>query len=86
MKSFQTGTEAGPHPELLDTRATVHLAARRAEEALRDLRQAVAEAPAAAKYLHLAQAHLPETERRRGGSVWGRSLRAFSERVRGTQV
>jgi tetratricopeptide (TPR) repeat protein len=50
--------EAGPHPEFLDTRAVIYLKMGRADRAVADLRQAVAEGPTAAKYLHLAQAHL----------------------------
>jgi tetratricopeptide (TPR) repeat protein len=50
--------EVGPYPELLDTRAMVHLTGSRADLAVRDLHQAIAQATAPAKYhFHLAQAH-----------------------------
>src|SRR5262245_15036373 len=47
---------AGPHPELLDTRALVLLKAGKALLAVDDLNQAIAQAPTPAMYLHLAQA------------------------------
>jgi lipopolysaccharide biosynthesis regulator YciM len=55
--------EAGPDAELLDTRGLVHLACKRAEEAVQSLEQAVATAPSAARYFHLAQAHLLARDR-----------------------
>lgn len=45
----------GPHPDLLDTRALVHLAAGEDEEAVADLEQAVLQ-PSDLKFLHLAYA------------------------------
>jgi predicted Zn-dependent protease len=54
---------AGAHPELLDTRAVIQVRANRADLALADLNQAVALAPSAAKYFHLAQARLLANER-----------------------
>lgn len=45
----------GPHPDLLDTRGVVLLAAGKAPEALNDLQEAVL-APSAPKFLHLAMA------------------------------
>jgi tetratricopeptide (TPR) repeat protein len=51
---------AGPLPFLLDTRATISLAMGRTAEAVKDLRQAIADAPTAAKHFHLAQALLAE--------------------------
>ena len=48
---------AGPLPDLLDTRAAVHLTLGQAGPALEDLGPAIAEAPTGAKYFHLAQAH-----------------------------
>lgn len=48
---------AGPLPDLLDTRGSIHLAIGQADPAVQDLEQAVAEAPAAALYFHLAQAY-----------------------------
>lgn len=45
----------GPHPDLLDTRALVHLAAGEEKEAIADLEQAVLQ-PSDVKFLHLAYA------------------------------
>jgi tetratricopeptide (TPR) repeat protein len=57
----------GPHPDLLDTRGIILLAAGRAPEALEDLQQAVL-APSASKFLHLAmaqaEARQPEAAKR----------------------
>lgn len=47
----------GPIPDLLDTRARVYLALGRAIEAIQDLEDAIAEAPTALRYFHLAMAH-----------------------------
>jgi len=47
----------GPLPRQLDTRAVVYLAAGKSDLAIADLEQAVAEAPTAARYFHLAQAY-----------------------------
>ncbi|HWE37739.1 MAG TPA: tetratricopeptide repeat protein [Isosphaeraceae bacterium] len=48
---------AGAQPALLDTRAVVLLATGRFDPAIRDLEQAIAAEPEAAKYFHLARAH-----------------------------
>lgn len=59
---------SGPLPFLLDTRASVHLAAGRNRLAIQDLEDSIAEAPGAAAYFHLAQAHVAagdETEAKR---------------------
>jgi len=45
----------GPHPDLLDTRALVHLAVGEDKEAVADLEQAVLQ-PSDVKFLHLAYA------------------------------
>jgi tetratricopeptide (TPR) repeat protein len=47
---------AGPLPELLDTRGLSHLAAGRAEQAVKDCRAAVKQNPTPGGYFHLAQA------------------------------
>lgn len=51
--------ELGPHPDLLDTRGVVNLAAGDAEQALKDLREATLQ-PTATKLLHLACAQLQD--------------------------
>jgi hypothetical protein len=48
---------AGPEAALLDTRAVVCLALRQSRQALRDLQDAIAQAPTGPRYFHLAQAH-----------------------------
>ena len=55
----------GPGAGLLDTRGVIHLKAGRADEAVRDLEDAVAEAPTASHYFHLAQAYLMANKRDR---------------------
>ncbi|MDR3622644.1 MAG: tetratricopeptide repeat protein [Paludisphaera borealis] len=48
----------GPIPEFLDTRAIVYLTHGESKRAIEDLENAVAIAPSATKYFHLAQAYL----------------------------
>ena len=50
--------QAGPAPALLDTRAVIHLTAKESDLALRDLEEAIASAPEAAMFFHLARANL----------------------------
>lgn len=50
--------EVGPLPFLLDTRASIFLAMKQPEPAIRDLKLAIADTPSPAKYFHLAQAWL----------------------------
>ena len=47
--------ELGPHPDVLDTRGVVLLAAGKGQEAIADLKEAIL-VPTAAKYIHLAAA------------------------------
>jgi predicted Zn-dependent protease len=47
--------ELGPHPDVLDTRGVVLLAAGKGEESIAELKESLL-APSATKYLHLAQA------------------------------
>jgi tetratricopeptide (TPR) repeat protein len=49
---------AGPSATLLDTRAVVELTLGHTDRAIRDLEEVAAQAPTAAVYFHLAQAHL----------------------------
>ena len=60
--------ELGPHPDVLDTRGTVMLAAGRPQEAVADLEEAVL-APTAAKYLHLASALARQQQRDKARSA-----------------
>jgi tetratricopeptide (TPR) repeat protein len=55
---------AGPAAELLNTRGLIHLGAGRAEQAVKDLLAAVKQAPAPARYFHLAQAQYAAGEQR----------------------
>jgi tetratricopeptide (TPR) repeat protein len=53
----------GPVPELLDTRGIIDLKSGDVQRAIEDLKQAVAGSPTAAKYFHLAEAHLAANNR-----------------------
>jgi len=53
--------ELGPHPDVLDTRGIVLLAAGKSAESIADLREAVL-VPSATKYLHLASALASEQQ------------------------
>lgn len=53
----------GPAATLLDTRGTVYLAMGKADKAIADLEEAVAQEPAASYYFHLARAHLLRGDR-----------------------
>ena len=53
----------GPLPELLDTRGIVYLRSGDVKHAIEELKQAVARAPTAAKYFHLAQAYLADKQK-----------------------
>ena len=64
LKSIdQTITLSGPLPFLLDTRASVHLAAGRSQQAIRDLENSIVDSSTAVAYFHLAQAHLTQGNR-----------------------
>lgn len=67
--------EIGPHPDVLDTRGVVLLAAGKQDEAVSDLKEAVL-MPSATKYLHLAVALLSreETEAAREALAEARKL------------
>jgi tetratricopeptide (TPR) repeat protein len=47
----------GARPELLDTRAVVYLSGGRFKEAIRDVEEAIREAPTPARWFHLTRAH-----------------------------
>jgi cellulose synthase operon protein C len=49
-------TAVGPHPALLDTRASVYLAMGQAEKAVADMQEVLQQHPAANRYFHLALA------------------------------
>src|SRR5262249_32830622 len=51
-------TAVGPTPELLDTRALIYLKKGQNKEAVEDLNNALAQAPGASRYFHLARAYL----------------------------
>ena len=58
LKCIQQAIELdGPQAEFLDTRAVAHLTMGNADLAVKDLDEAIAEAPTAHRYFHLAQAH-----------------------------
>jgi tetratricopeptide (TPR) repeat protein len=53
----------GPRPSLLDTRAVVLLSRGASEQAINDLKLAIAEQPSATAYFHLAQAYYQARDR-----------------------
>ncbi len=53
----------GPRPSLLDTRAVVLLSKGASEQAINDLKLAIAEQPSATAYFHLAQAYYQTRDR-----------------------
>jgi cellulose synthase operon protein C len=53
--------ELGPHPDVLDTRGVVLLAAGKGQEAIADLKEAIV-VPTATKYIHLAAALVSEDQ------------------------
>jgi tetratricopeptide (TPR) repeat protein len=61
---------AGPTPALLDTRGIVYLKKGETQKAIADLDDAVAEAPSAFGYFHLAQAHLAAKNRTAAVAAW----------------
>jgi predicted Zn-dependent protease len=67
--------EAGPHPVVLDTRALIHLQGGRAEAALQDLRQVVAQGQSASIWFHLAQAHLQARDRRAAQAAYQNAVK-----------
>lgn len=60
----------GPNPNLLDTRAVAYLALNRAEDAVNDLREVVAESPSPTAYFHLAQAQLSAGRQKEAVLAW----------------
>lgn len=64
----------GPLSFLLDTRATVYLAAGDTSGAIRDLNQAIADTPTAANKFHLAQAYFLSGDTVAAGAAWRESM------------
>jgi tetratricopeptide (TPR) repeat protein len=62
--------QVGPADELLDTRAVVYLADKKADLAVKDLQQAIAQAPAPLRYFHLAQAQHMANDRVAATVAW----------------
>lgn len=71
----------GPHPDLLDTRALVRLAAGDDAAAIADLKQAVLQ-PSGVKFLHLAYAHLHAGDTDAARSALAKSLEKGLDRER----
>jgi tetratricopeptide (TPR) repeat protein len=57
QKVQQACNIAGPRPALLDTRAVVRLKKGDGQQAIKDLKEALAEQPSASAYFHLAEAY-----------------------------
>jgi tetratricopeptide (TPR) repeat protein len=66
----------GPGPNLLDTRAVVHLALGRGDAALKDLERAVSIDPTAGVYFHLARAYLMSKDRSAAAAAWRKAKAA----------
>jgi tetratricopeptide (TPR) repeat protein len=60
----------GPNSDILDTRAVAYSAKGQYSQAIQDLRDAVTDNPTAAKYFHLAEAHLGAGEKRSAVEAW----------------
>ena len=67
---------AGPLPEFLDTRAVIHLKAQRADEAIKDLQQVLAQTPMPSGYYHLAAAQLAAKNRSAAGDAFHKATAA----------
>ena len=65
----------GPHSALLDTRAMIHLAANRPNEAIEDLLTATDDKPSFSYYFHLAQAYLKMGDRVKAREAFQNALR-----------
>jgi tetratricopeptide (TPR) repeat protein len=63
----------GPNSDILDTRAMVWIARGQYKNAIADLELAVTDNPTAAKYYHLALAHLLARENREAVDAWERA-------------
>jgi tetratricopeptide (TPR) repeat protein len=61
---------AGPRPHYLHTRAVIRLKLGDTRQAIRDLTDAVAEAPSASAYFYLAQARWLEKDRKGAEAAW----------------
>ncbi|HEX5444293.1 MAG TPA: tetratricopeptide repeat protein, partial [Pirellulales bacterium] len=66
----------GPAATLLDTRGTVYLALGKADKAVADLEEAVAQEPSASYYFHLARAHLLRGDRQAAAAALDRAKKA----------
>lgn len=64
----------GPGTEILDTRAVIAIADKRYDDAVEDLKLAVIDRPTAAKYFHLATAHLMAGQEEAAQAAWGEAL------------
>jgi len=73
----------GATPELLDTRAVIHMRLGQPQQAIRDLESAIADAPQPALCFHLAQAHqqLQNATAARAAFRQGRSLGLAAEQL-----
>lgn len=63
----------GPRPGFLDTRAVVRLAMGDSRQAVKDLEEAVAAAPSASAYFHLARAHAEAQDRQAARRAWAQA-------------
>lgn len=64
----------GPQPDILDTRAVVHIAEKDYSAATRDLKLSVTDNPTASKYFHLARAHMLANETKQAIEAWEEAI------------
>lgn len=64
----------GPQTDILDTRAMIKIAAKQYEAAVDDLSLAVIDRPTAAKYFHLAIAHLQAGQNQLAANAWKKAV------------
>jgi Tfp pilus assembly protein PilF len=78
LELINKAIEANPLPEFRDTRAQIYLRLKRPQQAVADLRTAVAEKPCAAYLFHLAQAQWQDQNRAEAVADLQRAQKEFS--------
>jgi tetratricopeptide (TPR) repeat protein len=64
----------GPQTDILDTRAMISIAAKQYEDAISDLNLAVIDRPTAAKFFHMAIAHLMAGQNQQAANAWKKAV------------
>ena len=81
-KINQALAQVGNSPEMLDTRAVIYLSMDKYAEAIKDLETAIAAAPGATRYFHLAQAYAANGDDAEALAAVGRSLEAHEAQAK----